>query len=926
MLVVSLFVSVIGNPTPANADANPSTIGFKPSCAVVPESSFGLQGGAVQIRAGEKFSINSSVDFDPGIVYQDVIQRADGSLYYASYIQLTYSPTVATVINPASARFTIGGVSTPLTSGTQPVPNGYVLDTSTPNVWKVYFPADANALIANPSEDGVPSHTVPAGGETFALSVDGNVTPHADVKSGAIFDVAKCGASVSTGPSNKSVQTKLRSIGIAEPLLKISKKGKSSIVTENGDINWNIEVKSPLVDTDGFNLSPAQDVIVTDVIAGGAIPLDPNGSVLSGDGVVGNFAGTGPLYPTGNWNDTTKTITWSISEINPGSKIILGYRTRVTTPNGSTISNNAKVDYTSLPGSDPNEKSYTKTAPTVNVSVGVPAPQMTKSVSPSIIPLNGTANFTVTATVPAASVDLYDAAIIDTLPQYFNYDSLTSFTCAGCIGSDPAVKLVGPSTTPDGDTVVGYSLGQLNASATDRVYTWVFTAKVDADGDLPNGSKLIRGQDLVNSVAIGLNVESRLGGIDVNPLALPEYDTIIKATATNTYNVPVIRLEKTADQPSTQIDFPKNGEVTYTFTVHNDGAVAAKDVLVRDSYRSNNSAYSDFISSNLGTATIENNNDQKIDVLIPEIAANSSETFTLTFQVRYVETPKSDPTITSPMTDTFSLLDFNDVLDNNYIDYVNETLPVTVDVRPAVPLVEVKTRIVSGTQNNKVAYGGNVVTYEIEVKNNGAGTAWDVDLRDYFPSGFTFVGGSCVSTVATCNSANGSTWLYTDNFDLVSGETATLQYQVATPINASINKNVSNSVSTNWKGINNTWYHYSRSLDNWDYYQDTKSIELELVQPTYSLIKGPKKTDGALIVEGGTGEYQLTFTNTSLVDIKSAVLTDTLPATLAYDSHLVTKPTQTTVTQSGTAVKPIFTLSDIPAGGTVYIRLKVSQN
>ena len=172
MLVVSLFVSVIGNPTPANADANPSTIGFKPSCAVVPESSFGLQGGAVQIRAGEKFSINSSVDFDPGIVYQDVIQRADGSLYYASYIQLTYSPTVATVINPASARFTIGGVSTPLTSGTQPVPNGYVLDTSTPNVWKVYFPADANALIANPSEDGVPSHTVPAGGETFALSVE----------------------------------------------------------------------------------------------------------------------------------------------------------------------------------------------------------------------------------------------------------------------------------------------------------------------------------------------------------------------------------------------------------------------------------------------------------------------------------------------------------------------------------------------------------------------------------------------------------------------------------------------------------------------------------------------------------------------------------------------------------------------------------
>jgi uncharacterized repeat protein (TIGR01451 family) len=925
MLIVSLFASVVGNPTPAKADSNPSTIGFKPSCAVVPESSVGLQGGATQIRAGEKFTINSSVDFDAGVVYQDVIQRADGSLYYASYVQLTYSPTVATVINPASARFSINSVSTPLTSGTQPVANGYVLDTTTANVWKVYFPADANALIANPSGSGVPSHTVPTGGEKFVLSIDGNVTPHADVKSGAIFDVAKCGASVSTGPSNKTVQTKLRSIGIAEPQLKITKKAKSSIVTENGDINWNIEVKSPVVDANGFNLSPAQDVVITDVITGGAIPLDPNGDVLVGDGVVGNFAGTGPLYPTGNWSDTTKTITWNIAEINPGSKITLGYKTRVTTPNGTTISNNAKVDYTSLPGSEANEKNYTKTTPIVNVSVGVPAPQITKSVSPSIIPLNGTANFTVTATVPAASVDLFDVAIVDTLPQYFNYENLTSFNCSGCLGSDSGAQLVGPSATPDGETVVGYSLGKLEASATDRVYTWVFTAKLDADGDLPNGAKLIRGQDLKNNVVIGLNVESRLGGIDVNPLALPEYDTKIKASATNTYNVPVIRLEKIADQPSTQIDFPKNGEVTYTFTVHNDGAVAAKDVLVRDDYRSNNNSYLDFISSNLGTATIENNNDRKIDVLITEIAANSSETFTLTFKVRYVTT-NADSTITKPMIDTFSLLDFNDVLGNNYIDFIHETPPVTVEIRPAVPLVEVKTRIVSGTQNNKVAYGGNVVTYEIEVKNNGVGTAWDVRLQDNFPSGFKSVGGSCVSTVVTCNSNNGAGWGWfsSDYFDLAPGATATLQYQVTSPATASVNETVSNNINTSWYGAGSSSYHYPEN-DNFNY-SKSASMELELVQPTYSLIKGPKETDGALIVESGTGEYQLTFTNTSLVDIKSAVLTDTLPATLAYDSHLVTKPTQTTVTHSGTAVKPVFTLSDIPAGGTVYIRLKVAQN
>ena len=91
LLILSLFVSVISFPNSANADENPSTIGFRPTCEVIPESSVGLQGGAVQIRAGEKFTINTSVDFDEGIVFQDVIQRADGSLYYASYIQLAYS-------------------------------------------------------------------------------------------------------------------------------------------------------------------------------------------------------------------------------------------------------------------------------------------------------------------------------------------------------------------------------------------------------------------------------------------------------------------------------------------------------------------------------------------------------------------------------------------------------------------------------------------------------------------------------------------------------------------------------------------------------------------------------------------------------------------------------------------------------------------
>jgi uncharacterized repeat protein (TIGR01451 family) len=595
----------------------------------------------------------------------------------------------------------------------------------------------------------------------------------------------------------------------------------------------------------------------------------------------------------------------------------------VNTPSGSSVSNNASVTYSSLAGVNPNERSYSKGPVTDSVSVGVPAPLITKSVTPSVVPLNGVANYTVTATVPASPIKLYDAAIIDTLPQYFNYDALTSFNCVGCPGSDAAPQLVGPSVTPDGDTVVGYSLGELDASANDRVYTWVFAAKLDADGDLPNGTKLVRGQDLVNNVAVGLNVESRLGGIAVNPLALPEYDTYVEASTTNKYNVPVIRLGKAADKPSTQTDFPKDGDITYTFTVYNDGAVDAKDVLVRDYYRTNNNSYLNYVSSNLGTANIVNQYSGIVDVLIPTIAANSSETFTLTLRVGRIAT-NADSTVTKPFVDTFSLLDFNDVQNNNYIDYIKETPSVSATVIPEVPKVEVTKRIIAGTQNGKVAYGGNAVTYEIEVKNTGTGTAWDINLNDDFPNGFSIVNGTCTSVVITCNTSPWWNFLNTNNFDLAPGTTATLQYQLSTPVNASVDQTVSNTVNTNWRGTGDNSSHYQN--DEYISYNQEDKVDVDLVQPTYSLIKGPKQTDGALITEGGNGEYQLTFVNTSAVDIKSAVLIDTLPDSLTYTSHLATKPAQTTITQSGFVGKPIFTLENIPAGGTVFIRLMVTQD
>ncbi len=190
LLVVSLISSllaVISPIAPAQADTNPSTENLVASCAVVPSSSAGTIAGLTAVAPGEAIKVRSSLTLDAGLVYQDVLTRPDGSTYFASVIELLPPAAAGVTIDPTSAHLTIGGVPTALVAGTQPVPDTWVLDTTGGQV-RVYFPGDADQMLADVAGVGLPSYTVPSDGTVFAVEVDGRVGSDAAITAGSALD------------------------------------------------------------------------------------------------------------------------------------------------------------------------------------------------------------------------------------------------------------------------------------------------------------------------------------------------------------------------------------------------------------------------------------------------------------------------------------------------------------------------------------------------------------------------------------------------------------------------------------------------------------------------------------------------------------------------------------------------------------------
>lgn len=182
---------------------------------------------------------------------------------------------------------------------------------------------------------------------------------------------------------------------------------------------------------------------------------------------------------------------------------------------------------------------------------------------------------------------------------------------------------------------------------------------------------------------------------------------------------------------------------------------------------------------------------------------------------------------------------------------------------------------------------GELLTYEIEVTNEGPSTAPDVELTDPLPSGTTF-------SSASTGCAESSPGVVTCSLGTMSvGQTETVTIVVLTSADLADGEALANTATISWTGGGPTSAPTSSQV--------VRSADLSIT-----------KSDRQDPVAAGTDiEWDVAVSNAGPSDASNVVITDTLPSGTVFD------PTRSSpeCNQSGPAI--VCNLTMVPAGTTV---------
>lgn len=366
----------------------------------------------------------------------------------------------------------------------------------------------------------------------------------------------------------QSSQSNNAPITIVEPNISLEKS--SNVPSGQVTAGQTVQYTLTYANTPGAgNISTAHDVVIVDTVPSTITPLANDGVTPLADGAT--------LANGGLWTLAARTLTFTVPD--SSQSIVLTYQARVNNPvvGSSTLTNTAEATATSLPGSSSNERTVgTGYTSTDAVTLEAPAITTTKSVTPTSATIGETAQYTVTATIPAGVV-AYDVTLVDTLPTNAKFVTLDSFACVqGGSPCLPAVssELLDPTVTAP---QVGLFLGDLGtAAAAARVVTFTYTVVV-----LPGAQS---GNTLTNSVRPNFNATDTVTG---TPTSIPStFDrTGPPSTADVTVVEPRITIDKDVSDQAGDSDARRakpGTPLTYTLVVTNTGTSPAWDVDVTD--------------------------------------------------------------------------------------------------------------------------------------------------------------------------------------------------------------------------------------------------------------------------------------------------------------------------------------------------------
>ena len=582
MLAATLTVS-----SSAVADDNPATDGFSMSCSVTPDTTpdtivdAGLQG----VVAGESMTFANEIELDPGIVYQDILLRPDGSVYYASYIELIDLPS-ALVLEPGSVQFMINDVPVSVLQQATPDPTQFVLQTTGATTWRLLFPGDEAQMLADQTGTGAVSYVVGAP-ETLRLEFRAQMpvgTPLYQPEDGI-----ECFASLSTGASNRDTGRPRVAVATVGNELNVEKTTRlDNAYVAGGIAEFTLVAQVPVLDSATLShaVAPANNVVLVDNVPLGLEPTDAQG-VLIADG--GTTAGGGI------WSAGARTITYTLGTLLPGDVWSTDELLQVDPASLPAVRfvNEVCGSFTSL--SDPTPVVDAGCA-TAEIIVASEAPAVAKEALR--IPDGAQLErygvelpfwYEVTVAIPGQS-SYENFTILDTLPDGVVFNSYVSAQCTPAGATCPTpIDVLAATVFPGGNgTGIGWYPNSLPFDANPRTITLRY--EVQLAPTYSSGAPVQYFDEFINDVTINWNTVDRLGAVVPATASPPVFDGTEAAADTIVYDRPLLLIDKTvltsdglaADETRGQWDYEVGDIATYSWQVTNQGSSDAYNATIVD--------------------------------------------------------------------------------------------------------------------------------------------------------------------------------------------------------------------------------------------------------------------------------------------------------------------------------------------------------
>lgn len=376
----------------------------------------------------------------------------------------------------------------------------------------------------------------------------------------------------------------------------------------------------------------------------------------------------------------------------------------------------------------------------------------------------------------------------------------------------------------------------------------------------------------------------------VNPNLPPTSKTVNSNSVTSTIRLANLQATKSVDKT-----FAEVGDVlTYTFSLTNDGNVAANNVVLSDSI-ANGTA---FVPSSVIVNGVTQPGATPATINIGSINANT--TITASFQVVIISIPNPNPISNS------ASISYNFIVDPN-------ASPVSKNTTSTTTFTQVNdANIISEkTVDKGFATVGDVLTYTVVLTNEGSVSADSPTFVDTNPDGTTFIPNTFLINGVLQNNADPNIGVPLPS--IAANGSLTVSYQVTVT-----------SLPTQNPTINSSSTQYSFILNP----GDPPTIETSLsntvsTQINLANVVIVKQVDITIADVGQPITYTIALANTGNSPANNVVVTDLLPpgTTLVPNSTFIGG-----ALQLGADPSVGLQVGTIPAGGITTIVFQISAN